>query len=209
MRLWNVDTGENIRTLNGHTDCVMSVSFSPDGKYICSGSDDKTVRLWNVDTGKHVRTLNGHTNNVWSVSFSPDGKYICSGSFDKTVRLWNVGEIIKKEEKIIEEKIIEEKEKKETLETYFREENNILTNSITQDIISDPHIASDGMSYTPDGFKDFFKGKNNTFTPHSPITQEPLEKINPEAPEYYKKFLRKNVMLSDVLEYIAKKEKKK
>ena len=78
------------RTLNGHTHDVRSVTFSPDGKYICSGSYDETVRLWNVDTGENIRTLNGHTHWVRSVSFSPDGKYICSGSDDNTVRLWNV-----------------------------------------------------------------------------------------------------------------------
>ena len=95
------------------------------------------------------------------------------------------------------------------METYFGEGNNVLTNSISFDIISDPHIASDGKSYTPDAFKGLFTEGNTTLIPHSPITREPFEKINPEAPEYYKKFLRKNFMLSDVLEYIAKKEKKK
>ncbi|TFK34196.1 hypothetical protein BDQ12DRAFT_613942 [Crucibulum laeve] len=60
---------------------VESVSLSPDGKYIVSGSSDQTVRVWNVET----------------VSFSPDGKYIVSSSYDKTVRVWNVetGEAIK------------------------------------------------------------------------------------------------------------------
>ena len=83
-------TGKIIRTLNGHTESVRSVSFSPpDGKYICSGSGDKTVRLWNVDTGEIISTLNGHTDCVWSVSFSRDGNKICSGSSDKTVLLWN------------------------------------------------------------------------------------------------------------------------
>jgi len=75
------------------------------------------------------------------------------------------------------------------------------------DIISDPHIASDGNSYTPDVFKGLFL--EGDIIPKSPITREPLAIINPEETEYHKKFLIKNVMLSDVLEYIAKKEKKK
>ena len=81
----------------GHTDIVNSVSFSPDGQYICSGSDDNTVRLWNVNTGENILILEGHTDPVLSVSFSPvlDKKsiyknLICSGSIDNTVRLWNV-----------------------------------------------------------------------------------------------------------------------
>ena len=80
----------DLKIFNGHTDDVMSVVFSPNGKYICSGSVDNTVRLWNVDTGENIRTLKGHTNYVKSVSFCPDGKYICSGSDDKTVRLWEI-----------------------------------------------------------------------------------------------------------------------
>ena len=48
MRWWNTETDDPIRTLEGHTG-VTCVSFSPDGKYICSGSNDNTVRLWNVE----------------------------------------------------------------------------------------------------------------------------------------------------------------
>ena len=74
----------------GHSDAVRSVSFSPDRKYIASGSADDTVKLWEVDSGKEIRTFTGHTDDVRSVSFSPDGKYIASGSYDKTVKLWEV-----------------------------------------------------------------------------------------------------------------------
>jgi len=69
---------------------VYSVAFSPDGKQIVSGSDDKTVRLWDSASGKVLRELQGHTDWVSSVAFSRDGKQIVSGSDDKTVRVWNV-----------------------------------------------------------------------------------------------------------------------
>ena len=88
--LWDVNTGRHIRTLTGHTSNVNSVSFSPDGNTIVSGSADDTVRLWDVNTGRHIRTLTGHTSSVFSVSFSPDGNTIVSGSADDTVRLWDV-----------------------------------------------------------------------------------------------------------------------
>ena len=78
------------RESKGHTDSVNSVSFSPDGSTIASGSDDDTVRLWDVNTGTHIKTLTGHTDLVRSVSFSPDGSTIASGSDDDTVRLWDV-----------------------------------------------------------------------------------------------------------------------
>ena len=81
-----------LKTLEGHSDGVLSVAFSPDGKYIASGSWDKTIKLWNVSDGSLLRTLKGHTNSVSSVAFSPDGKYIASGSWDDTIRLWRVSD---------------------------------------------------------------------------------------------------------------------
>lgn len=76
-------------TLEGHTDIVWSVAFSPNGQTLASGSQDKTVRLWNPNDGKLKRTLTGHRDAVNSVAFSPDGQTLASGSWDGTVRLWN------------------------------------------------------------------------------------------------------------------------
>ena len=80
MRLWDVQTGEQLATLKGHTDGVYSVAFSPDGSTLASGSADNTVRLWDVQTGEQLRTLEGHTDGVTSVAFSPDGSTLASGS---------------------------------------------------------------------------------------------------------------------------------
>ena len=80
----------HIATLEGHTDRVASMSFSPDGKMIASGSWDGTIKLWDVETRKHIATLKGHEGGVTSMSFSPDGKMIASGSWDGTGKLWDI-----------------------------------------------------------------------------------------------------------------------
>jgi tRNA A-37 threonylcarbamoyl transferase component Bud32 len=77
------------QTFQGHAGPVNSVAFSPDGKRIVSGSQDRTLRVWDAETGKETLTLKGHTDPVNSAAFSPDGKRIVSGSADGTVKVWD------------------------------------------------------------------------------------------------------------------------
>jgi WD40 repeat protein/transcriptional regulator with XRE-family HTH domain len=77
------------REFTGHTAGLQAVRFSPNGKYLATGSDDKTVRLWDTATGQQLRVFSGHTDGVQSLTFTADGKYIFTTSRDKSARQWD------------------------------------------------------------------------------------------------------------------------
>ncbi len=76
-------------TLEGHSEAILSVAFSPDGKHLASGSGDTTVRIWDLMTETPLHTCSGHKNWVLFVSFSPDCKKIASGGMDHAIYIWD------------------------------------------------------------------------------------------------------------------------
>ena len=83
IRLYEFATDKLVTLLKGHTNVVLSLAFSPDGKRLISGSYDQSAIIWDVESNKLVRRLEGHTAEIYSVGFTPDREravtgYICA-----------------------------------------------------------------------------------------------------------------------------------
>jgi WD40 repeat protein len=89
IRLWDAETGQELRTFSGHTGPTTGVIFNPEGTRLATGSFDGTAKIWDLETGQELYTLSGPSASVWGIAFSPDGKLIATGSNDLTLRLWD------------------------------------------------------------------------------------------------------------------------
>jgi WD40 repeat protein len=82
-----------VRLCKGHTQGIIALAVSPDGKRVVSGSwaagTEHVARVWEVQTGKELFQLDGHSGGIFALAWSRDGKWIASSSFDRTVRIWN------------------------------------------------------------------------------------------------------------------------
>ncbi|KAF9967996.1 hypothetical protein BGZ70_007280 [Mortierella alpina] len=84
IKIWSLETGECLRTLEGHTRGIACIQF--EGNVIVSGSSDKTIKIWDITKGECVKTLIGHEGLVRTLQFS--GGRIISGSYDETLKIW-------------------------------------------------------------------------------------------------------------------------
>jgi RNA polymerase sigma factor (sigma-70 family) len=89
IRLWDRETGRELRRLTGHRGSVTALALTQDGKTLASAGADGALILWDFGSGKELRRCVGHSGEVRCVVFSPDGKAVLSGGQDKTVRVWD------------------------------------------------------------------------------------------------------------------------
>jgi WD40 repeat protein len=90
VRLWDVRSGVELLSMEGHEDTVWACAFGPDGTRILSAGHDHTLRLWDSTSGLQVGLLAGHSGPVVDCAFSPDGGRAVSASWDNTVRVWDL-----------------------------------------------------------------------------------------------------------------------
>jgi WD40 repeat protein len=87
-RLWDMETGAELRRFDGHRDGVTAVAFSPNGLFVLTGSADNTARLWDAASGQELRRFEDK-KGILSMAFSPDGRYLLTGSLNSML-LWDV-----------------------------------------------------------------------------------------------------------------------
>lgn len=90
--IWDTESGTILHQLIGHQEPVTSVEFSPDGRYVLSGSSDPAVILWDANTGQEIRRFVGHDEScrVWDVMFTPDGIGALTADSCSRIFIWNV-----------------------------------------------------------------------------------------------------------------------
>ena len=90
VAVWDTATGRRAVRPAGHEGAVTHLAYSPDGKWLASGSVDKSVHLWNAETREHVNVLATHGGPVSALAFSLDGKHLASASDLGSVRVYDV-----------------------------------------------------------------------------------------------------------------------
>jgi WD40 repeat protein len=88
-RVWDMESGQEVQTLRGHTGEICTVAFSDAGQWLATAGEDTTIKIWNATSWKLQRTLRGHTGLVSRLAFTSASQRLVSGSRDHTIRVWD------------------------------------------------------------------------------------------------------------------------
>lgn len=89
-QLWDLETGQKVRDFSFDTSTLNLFSFSPDSKYVLTGTSDSKLQLWDIKTGNEELTFTGHTGPIYGMTFTPDNKFVLTSAGDNTVRFWDI-----------------------------------------------------------------------------------------------------------------------
>ncbi|MCA9947068.1 MAG: hypothetical protein KC449_26490, partial [Anaerolineales bacterium] len=89
LKLWEVETGRELRTFNGHKNDVNKVLFHPNGEWVISGSSDHDIKVWEVATGKLLKTYTIPEYTIMSLAIDPTGTFLAAGSYGDSVYVYN------------------------------------------------------------------------------------------------------------------------
>lgn len=100
IKIFDLNSGELLANISGHSvisdyeyahgNSILSLTVTPDGKQLITGSDDQTIKIWNFHTRRLLTTHKGHYGAVTSLAITPDGSRLISGSMDGTIKVWNL-----------------------------------------------------------------------------------------------------------------------
>jgi WD40 repeat protein/tRNA A-37 threonylcarbamoyl transferase component Bud32/TPR repeat protein len=88
-RIWDTQTGYEIRRFTASGSAIFSAAFSPDGARVITAHIDRLARIWDAADGRLLLTLKGHTGTLIRAAYSPDGRRVVTASSDKTARVWD------------------------------------------------------------------------------------------------------------------------
>jgi len=146
IRIGDVKSGKQERTIRGHGATIEAAALSKDGKTLVTASDDETAKIWDVAAGKDTQTLKGHTGAVIGVAVTGDGKKVATCSKDSTLKIWDaatgkelasfkveriVKVEVKNDEKGKKKEAPKDKDKKEEPKTKQEKETKVLGREFT------------------------------------------------------------------------------
>lgn len=92
IKIWNLADGKLVKSIpDAHSDAILDIRFSPDGKKIASSSADRFMKTFDVESGKQIRVFEGHTHHVMSVDWNSVGRELSTAGADKVVKVWDAG----------------------------------------------------------------------------------------------------------------------